>query len=235
MVQAQVTRTDRGLSVEDQDHTGADDWLVEELHDGVAQSLWYLGVELSALNREISPCDARLREQVKTLGEVAQEAYEQVRAILGQTWCAAGPGETLDAVVQREVRAFQGRTGMDVRLTLESGRLEASPWQAHHLAAVLREALCNAWRHGHAEWVRVELKATEETASLTVTDRGVGFDARVSREGHYGMATMQRRARALGGSLEVLSKAGMGVRVKLTFPREVSERGNQNTRCSNGG
>jgi two-component system, NarL family, nitrate/nitrite sensor histidine kinase NarX len=234
MAQALMPRMDRGLSGAVQIQNGADDWLAEELHDGVAQSLWFLGVELSALNREISPCDTRLRKQVETLGEVAQEAYEQVRAILEQAWCAGGPAESIsiDELVRREVKAFQDRTGTPVRLSLDSAGLKGLPREAHHVAAVLREALCNAWRHGHAGWVRVELRATEKAVSLTVSDRGVGFDPRVSREGHYGMTTMRKRAQALEGSLEVLAKVGRGVRVKLTFPREVLEGWNQKKRCS---
>lgn len=234
MVQAQITRTDQGSNAGRRGGHGVDDWLAEELHDGVAQSLWYLGIELSALNQEISPSEARLREQVRTLGEVAQEAYAQVRAILGQTWSPAGSAGTLDSLVRREAQSFEDRTEVSIRLDLEEGSLSVSPEQSHHVAAILREALCNAWRHGKAKWVQVELKAAEGTAYLTVRDRGVGFHRKVREEGHYGIATMQKRAQALGGVLEVTSRVGKGTRVSLAFPLEVPDGQSRDMRCSNG-
>lgn len=234
MAQIQVSRTARGDPVDHQMIREVDQWLVEELHDSVAQSLWYLGVELSALDQEISPHEARLGARLRTLGEVAQEAYDQVRAILGQTWSAGTSEETLDELLQRETRLFEKRTGVQIRLILGSVGLQVLPSQAHHLSAILREALCNAWRHGRVRCIRVELNAAEERISLKVTDEGAGFYPEVRQEGHYGMETMQKRAKALGGVLEVVSEAGKGTRVSLTFPLVVSEGLNQEERCSNG-
>lgn len=219
MVQVQMNRIEEGPYIQRQDIDGVQEWIVEELHDGVAQSLWFLGTELSALNREIPSNEAGLRAQVETLGQVAQEAYDQVRAILGHAWVQDKSGQALDDVVQQEVETFEERTGVAVGLTLEPVSFQVSSWQAHHIAAILREALSNAWRHGQAQRVQVELTATEGTMSLTVIDRGAGFDCKDLREGHYGLATMRRRAHeALNGTIEVVSKPGSGTQVSLTFP-----------------
>jgi signal transduction histidine kinase len=52
---------------------------------------------------------------------------------------------------------------------------------------------------------------------LTIADNGRGFDATQSGSGH-GLANMRRRARALGGTIDLASTAGGGTRVTLQAP-----------------
>jgi len=50
--------------------------------------------------------------------------------------------------------------------------------------------------------------------ALTVIDNGDGFDPAANAMGH-GLASMGRRARAMGGTWEIASQQGQGTRIEL--------------------
>ena len=84
---------------------------------------------------------------------------------------------------------------------------------------VAQEAVGNALKHANAGRIRVELGLATGTASLVVVDDGVGFDpddaqARATR---LGITSMEERAEAVGGSLQIES-GPKGTRVKLEVP-----------------
>ena len=56
---------------------------------------------------------------------------------------------------------------------------------------------------------------------MTVADDGVGFDpdAPGLRSRRLGLTSMEERARALGGTLAVVSRPGEGTTVTLEVPR----------------
>jgi signal transduction histidine kinase len=53
---------------------------------------------------------------------------------------------------------------------------------------------------------------------LEVSDDGNGFDAAAAPRGRLGMKTMQERAEAAGGQLEVESAPGKGTRLQAKVP-----------------
>lgn len=93
------------------------------------------------------------------------------------------------------------------------------PAQANRVLQVVHEGLANALLHAGAK--RVALRAVVEGRRLVIrlSDDGSGFDVRAVRlRGDGGLATMQRRAEAIGGMLSVVSSPAAGTIVTLTVP-----------------
>jgi signal transduction histidine kinase len=65
------------------------------------------------------------------------------------------------------------------------------------------------------------MEARDGRLIVTVADDGVGFDPgdRGLRARRLGLTSMEERARALGGSLAVVSAPGEGTTVTLEVPR----------------
>jgi two-component system, NarL family, sensor histidine kinase UhpB len=84
---------------------------------------------------------------------------------------------------------------------------------------IVREAVTNAARHGHARCVSVEL-LERPALELRIADDGVGFDPETldERSGRRGIAGMRERAVALGGSLSIRSRPGGGSEIGLMLP-----------------
>lgn len=86
---------------------------------------------------------------------------------------------------------------------------------AEHLLAVLREALANVALHAHATATTIDLSVTSNIM-LRVADNGTGTagpppDTR-------GLRNMRERAEALGGGVELTSRAGAGFFVRWWAP-----------------
>src|SRR5208282_1731083 len=83
---------------------------------------------------------------------------------------------------------------------------------------VFKESINNVIRHAECDQVEITFEAVGNGLLLQVRDNGKGFQPPKS-DGHgHGLASMQERARRLGGRLEVYSVPGEGTIVRLTAP-----------------
>jgi signal transduction histidine kinase len=88
---------------------------------------------------------------------------------------------------------------------------------------VAQESITNAIRHASARRVSVLIVKRPTTITLAVKDDGRGFDVArtletAAAEGHLGVVGMRERARAHGGTLQVISHPGMGTTVTVDIP-----------------
>ena len=92
---------------------------------------------------------------------------------------------------------------------------------AQQVLRIAQESVANVMRHAKARTVKVSCRFVPEFChlSLEITDDGVGLAATVSgRLAGHGLASMKRRASAIGGNLHVSSRTGGGTCVRLTVP-----------------
>lgn len=80
-----------------------------------------------------------------------------------------------------------------------------------------QEAISNAITHGLPATITFTVRYEKRSATMMIVDDGRGFDATPEEEG-FGILGMRRRAKDIGGSLEILSAPGVGTRVDVTFP-----------------
>jgi signal transduction histidine kinase len=86
------------------------------------------------------------------------------------------------------------------------------------LLLIFKEAVNNAARHSRCSRVQIDMRVEGSRLRLDVIDDGVGYDAAVERDGQ-GVPSMQRRARRLGGTIEITAAVGAGTAVRLDIPR----------------
>lgn len=92
---------------------------------------------------------------------------------------------------------------------------------AQQVLRIAQESVANVMRHAKACTVKVSCRFVPEFyhLSLEIIDDGVGLTATASgRLAGHGLASMKRRASAIGGNLHVSSQAGGGTCVRLTVP-----------------
>lgn len=193
--------------------------LSREMHDGVAQTLGFLGMHAERLEHMIGRQDADvLQEELKELRGVIAEAYLDVReAIDGLRLTVDRPGGFASAL-QAHVEDFTRRTGLPVDYSgLEDLDLPAD--LALHLLRITQEALANVRRHADADHVSVSLGRDNGHLELTVADDGRGFDFNNPQDRHHvGLASMRERVRSLDGQLILATSPGHGTRVTARVP-----------------
>jgi two-component system, NarL family, sensor kinase len=201
-----------------------------ELHDGVIQDLAGVGYALTALDAQIAglantepgaspPPIGALRATLRTAQRLVHDDVLALRELTGMQYAAdsgaADPAAALGVIVD----------GLrDEGAAVEMIVQDLPPMPAAHRAALIRvgrEALRNAAKHAPGANITLALGAEADTAYVTVTDDGPGFDPASALgpvDGHIGLALLADAAEGVGGRLDLRSRPGRGTTVKLTVP-----------------
>ena len=196
------------------------DRIARDLHDLVIQRLFATGMQLENTSRLVEKPDvaARMRRAVDDLDATIREIRSTIYAL--QTDPALHSRPSLRARLLEVIDAGAEQLGLTpsfrLRGLVDSGVPEEV---AEHLVAVLREGLSNAARHAKATRVDVSLDVDQDV-ELVVRDDGRGMPAEDGRRS--GLANLERRAAALGGTCTVQSRgdtAGTELVWRVPLPR----------------
>ncbi len=193
--------------------------IAREMHDGVAQILGYLNLEAQTLETLLERGDTKSAlVEVRKAKQSIKLAHEDVRDnILSLRTTLSGEAGLIPAL-QEYVSEFGVQTGIDTRLVCDlNSPPHLSPVAEAQLVRIVQEALANVRKHAHANQVQVSLACHDHAFCATITDDGVGF-CNVPEHGHYGLVTMQERAKEANGGLTVTSQKNEGTQVKLWLP-----------------
>jgi signal transduction histidine kinase len=186
--------------------------MARDLHDGLAQELAYIATQtqrLASLTAQIAPD----RREVEHLAAAAERALDEPRrAIAALTQPIYEP---LHIALANEAEAIAQRVGATLELKLDP-EIQVDPATRETLLRIVREAVSNAGRHGHAGRIAVEL-TNGSSLRLRVVDDGDGFDPAVKSDG-FGLVSMQERAKGLGGRFRLASQPGRGTEIEVVIP-----------------
>jgi signal transduction histidine kinase len=189
--------------------------IARELHDGIIQSLFAVGMGLqaSALMSGSPEVASRIERSVGELDRVIRDLRSYIFGLR--------PGILADRQLDQALRSLGEETNSRSRLSVEvkidpDVAATLSP-RSHDIVQLTREALSNVSRHAKARHATVSLSRRDSKAVLTVEDDGVGFDSTTPGSGN-GLRNMRERAATLRGALKVTSTPGKGTRVRVTFP-----------------
>jgi signal transduction histidine kinase len=184
--------------------------LERDLHDGAQQRLVSLGVQLRRLQLTL-PAEAKVLSPAfdQVVGEVGA-AIADLRQI------AAGVRPArLDDGLAAALRDLARSAPVTVHVEAPAERVAASVEAAAYFVAC--EALTNAVKHGSPSNVDVRAVRENGTLHVIVSDDGVG--GAVVRRGS-GLAGLQDRVAAHGGTLRITSPSGAGTRIEAAIPCE---------------
>ncbi len=119
-----------------------------------------------------------------------------------------------------------GQPCPDFRVIVEGTPRDLLPLVRDEVYRIAGEALHNAFLHAQAGRIEVEIHYDNRRLRLCVRDDGKGIDPKVlaggGREGHFGLAGMQERAKLVGGKLRVFSRLDSGTEAELTIPASIA-------------
>jgi signal transduction histidine kinase len=189
----------------------------QDLHDGVIQSLYAVGLSLEDIGELIREDPASAEERVDGAIDAIHGTIRDLRSfIFGLRPEFLEEGD-LAAALAALADEFRRTTLASVLLEVEPGA-NAPPAIALNVLQLTREALSNVARHSGATAVTIQLDVEPAELRLAVIDNGHGFDTnRAVDAGHRGLANMLDRARSLGGSLDV-SSGSTGTKILLVIP-----------------
>jgi signal transduction histidine kinase len=189
--------------------------IAKELHDGIIQSLFAVGMNLqsTALMAGSSATSARVESAVEELDRVIRDLRNYIFGLR--------PGILADRQLNQALEALGEEVSSTSHIPIAvevDGVLSASlSSRSHEIVQLTREALSNITRHSAAKHAAVRLSRRGTNAILAIEDDGTGFDARASSSGN-GLRNMRERIVAIGGTLRIRSANGKGTKLRFTFP-----------------
>lgn len=188
-----------------------------DLHDGVCQELIGIGILVESIRARntgvLGRTEGDLRRVTRYLGEVV----EHLRRLAGEL----RPMLLHDLGLEGSLRSLAGGLASSettVETDFPNGVPRLDETTEVTVYRIAQEALTNALRHARAERVALTVTVEGGRLRLVVRDDGRGFDPARRRTSALGLLSMEERALALGGRLEVASAPRRGTTIVLDCP-----------------
>ncbi|MCC6395061.1 MAG: HAMP domain-containing protein [Bryobacterales bacterium] len=192
--------------------------VARELHDDLTQRLAALAIEAGRLER-LSESSGESRAGFEALKLEIRKLATETHGLSRRLHPALLDDLGLAAAIEAECRAFMERGGPVVEADIAGAPCGISRNVQLAVYRIVQEALRNVQRHSGATEVSLRLSAGGAGVMLWIQDNGSGFDRGGPgwRPG-LGLASMEERARLLGGAFQVRSKPGEGTVIEVTLP-----------------
>lgn len=192
--------------------------LSQELHDGLAQSIYSLMLETRQLKwlKQTEELPAKLQkideDFVALLREVKQLALDLRPTALDDL----GLIPAVEALINRLTET----TGVMIHFIPMFPNRRFADAVETITYRVLQESVMNSIKHAEVEELWVTLSEQRTELVLNVRDHGKGFDVQTVEEHSQGLGLlhMQERAESIGGHLVIQSEKAEGTTVSLHLP-----------------
>ncbi len=186
-----------------------------ELHDGVIQALFSVGMGLQATATRSGDPEVESRVEA-AVGEIDRAIRDLRNYIFGLR-----PGiladRQLEQALQDLAHEFEEKSGVTIVTDIDGAVAAELAPRAADLVQLTREALSNVGKHAEATTCRVSLHRNGDEAILEIDDDGRGFDTDAPHVGH-GLRNLKDRGIAIGGRVAIESKSGEGTTVRIAIP-----------------
>jgi signal transduction histidine kinase len=193
--------------------------LAREIHDGLAQDLWFAKLQQGRVLQSPS-----LDDEARTTAEEVLDAVDSALADARQAMMAMRVDPTaassLEEVLRSYVEDFADRFEVRAEFEAEGTLPRLSPRTEAEVLRIVQEALSNASRHADATLVRVRTERDGPVSRIRVTDNGRGFDPSSVPGDRYGLRGMRERAELVGATLDIQSRDRDGTRITIEMRTE---------------
>jgi signal transduction histidine kinase len=192
----------------------------KELHDGVIQSIYSVGMSLqgtmSLLERDPELARKRIDDVIRELDSVVRD----VRSYIFELRPSLVEDRGIADAIKELVRDLEVNTLAQTEVHLDHDACRSlTERQQAHVIQIVREVLSNIARHSEASHVDVTCVRENSAVVLSIADDGVGFDRNEAPRGQ-GLGNIDERVRRLGGSIDIGPREPRGTVHVLRIPIE---------------
>ena len=198
--------------------------LAREFHDGLAQVLGYVKLQLSQIR------DYLRKENTARIGEIIQDSYQAISDAYVDTREAIDDlhlnilEENFLAWLQQVGANFEINHKIPVHISPTPDRLNLPPEIQLQLARITQEALSNIRKHAKASHIQINFRSEDGYLIFEIQDDGQGFTTEdVFEPSQHGLKSMRERAALISTGLEVISWVGQGTTIRMRIPENLLE------------
>ncbi len=191
-----------------------------DLHDGVIQSIYAVGLMLENIQRQVKSNPEEAKEVISDAIRSLNTAISDIRNYILDLRPQHFQGRNIVQGLEELARALRANTFMDVYVEVKD--VDSSSFSQEQTVEILhiaQEALVNVQRHAQATEVEVSLRVEGRTLILEILDNGISIQPEdLQRSRGNGLNNMQDRAESLQGDIIISPRLKGGTRVKLSVP-----------------
>jgi two-component system sensor histidine kinase UhpB len=192
--------------------------IAHELHDEFGQSVTAIRSLALAIATQGGVRDPKTGEVARLIADEAGRLYDAMHGLIPRLAPLSLDTLGLAATLESLVRDWQRRHPSIALSLRQELPIELGPSITLAIYRVAQEGLINALRHAQASRVDIAVECDAHRIIATVTDNGVGLPADWARPGHFGLRGMADRVQQLGGTFNIGSHEGRGVRLTADIP-----------------
>jgi signal transduction histidine kinase len=197
--------------------------IAQDLHDTLLQGVISASMQLDVAQDDLpegSPARSKLNRILQQMRQVTDEGREALRGLR-----TVDNSVNLEIALKRLTDEFDPCPNSEAILQVEgeSRALKADVFD--EVYRIGRDAYINAVAHARATRIEITVEYGQTLFRLLVRDNGKGIEASTlenGREGHWGLAGMKERAKAMGSVLAIHTRATKGTAVELRVPAAVA-------------
>jgi signal transduction histidine kinase len=188
--------------------------LAMELHDNVQQILTAASLQVAYL--ESIQKDETSKQTIQNLKSALAEGIKELRRLSQQLAPSVDPGFPLTEKINSLTKnmgvngRLRAKINIDQDLVLNE-RIQLGFYR------IVQEQLTNIIKHAGSSEVEISIKAEGKDITLSIIDKGVGFDMNSKKNG-IGFENIRRRTELMNGSLDIVSSPGKGTRLTVQVP-----------------
>jgi len=206
------------LTMRFQERAAERERIAHEIHDTVIQDLIGATLQLELIGFEVADQPEKSKSSLAGLAERMRETIARSRNMVSSLHSTAVAQYSLIEVLRHAEAEFRSGPLPIFDLVARGEPREVHPLVRDEVYRICREALANAFRHSHAEYVTVEIRFLPEMLEVEISDDGDGMTEDLlqhGRAGHFGLRGMQAHAQRIGATLVIESEPGEGTNVIL--------------------
>ena len=195
--------------------------IAQDLHDDICQRLAMVSTAIDHLKGSSGTIQgARAQRFFAQLASDTRQVFDAIRRLSHDLHPATLRVLGLGPALKTHCAEIAMRHHVQVTFTAEGDWQHVPSDVAVCFFRIAQESLRNGIVHGAARRLAVLLTRSGDDVEITITDDGCGFNLEaVSRNGDgVGVIGMEERARAIGGTLHIVTGVERGTTVRLRAP-----------------
>jgi PAS domain S-box-containing protein len=200
-----------------------------KLHDGTAQSLFAISLNLEYLKKAHGVLPKRFQHALSECRTLCEQCLQEIRTLSYVLHPPMLDGAGLIAALGWYLDGFAKRSGIHVELIAPQDHWRLPEEIEMDLFRIVQECLANVHRHSGSSTAQVRIERAASGVVLRVEDQGRGMQSKTSLleaedslSFGVGLSGIRQRLRHLGGRLEIVSNE-QGTTVTAIVPLALAE------------
>jgi PAS domain S-box-containing protein len=195
-----------------------------ELHDEAGQAIVSLKYGLASIVNDIPKNNLAAKQRLAAALDITDQVMHQIRTLSHSLRPPVLEILGINSSLKDYCEEFSKRTGLSI--DYQGEEIPGLPDEIGiSLYRFVQEAFNNIIKHAQASKVEVRLHYGKKQVTLSVLDNGRGMDDK-GRPNGIGLIGIKERFNLLGGSVQILSHNGQGVKqtVRVPWPGQVEKK-----------